>query len=129
VSLHHIELWVPDLRAAEESWGWLLTALGWQPYQHWSAGRSWRSGDVYIVVEQSPALSGGSHDRRAPGLNHLAFHAGPRDRVDELVAASAEHGWTLLFADRHPHAGGPDHYAGFLEDGHGYEAELVAGPG
>ena len=24
--LHHVELWVPDLARAEQSWGWLLTA-------------------------------------------------------------------------------------------------------
>src|SRR6266536_1000175 len=48
--LHHVELWVPDLTRAVESWGWLFDALGWQPYQHWDAGRSWRSGGVYVVV-------------------------------------------------------------------------------
>lgn len=36
--LHHVELWVPDLTRAVESWGWLFDALGWQPYQHWDAG-------------------------------------------------------------------------------------------
>ena len=30
-------------------------------------------------------------------------------------------------ADRHLHAGGPRHYAAYLEDTDGYEAELVAG--
>ncbi|GIH13474.1 hypothetical protein Raf01_16460 [Rugosimonospora africana] len=128
LGLHHVELWVPDLSAAETCWGWLLGAMGWEPYQNWPDGRSWRLGDTYLVVEQSPALTGKVHDRCAPGLNHLAFHAGTRDRVDELVASAVEHGWTLMFADRHPHAGGPDHYAGFLEDGHGYEVELVADP-
>jgi hypothetical protein len=36
------------------------------------------------------------------------------------------HGWTLLFPDRHPHAGGPDHYAAYLENTDGFEVELVA---
>ena len=61
-----------------------------------------------------------------PGLNHLAFHAGSTDRVDHLVDQAPEHGWQVLFADRHPHAGGPQHYAGFLENTDGYEVELVA---
>ncbi|MEU7978072.1 VOC family protein [Micromonospora sp. NPDC049081] len=124
--LHHVEVWVPDLAAAQRSWGWLLGALGWTPYQDWPAGRSWRHGPTYLVMEESPALSGRIHDRLAPGLNHLAFHAGPPDRVDRLVAAAPAHGWTLLFADRHPHAGGPDSYAGYLTDEQGYEVELVA---
>ena len=35
-------------------------------------------------------------------------------------------GWTLMFADKHPYAGGPDHYAAYLESGEGFEVELVA---
>ena len=84
--LHHVEVWVPDLAAAKRSWGWLLGALGWTPYQDWPAGRSWRHGTTYLVLEQSPALAGRVHDRLAPGLNHLAFHAGPPHAVDRLVA-------------------------------------------
>jgi catechol 2,3-dioxygenase-like lactoylglutathione lyase family enzyme len=101
-----VELWVPDLAAATRSWGWLLGELGWTPYQDWDAGRSWRLGASYLVFEQSPARSGDAHDRLAPGLNHLAFHTGPPAEVDRLTAAAAEHGWTLLFPDRHPYARG-----------------------
>src|SRR5699024_6718 len=54
--------------------------------------------------------------RRLPGLNHLALHAGSRAQVDTLAAAAPRYGWTLLCADRHPYAGGPDHYAACLED-------------
>ncbi|MGY1705771.1 VOC family protein [Geodermatophilus sp. SYSU D00697] len=124
--LHHIEVWVPDLPRAERSWGWLLTALGAQPYQSWVHGRSWRSGDVYVVVEQSPDLGGAVHERRSPGLNHLAFWAGTAAELDDLVAEAPSHGWRLLFPDRHPFAGGPEHRAAYLEDADGYEVELVA---
>jgi catechol 2,3-dioxygenase-like lactoylglutathione lyase family enzyme len=124
--LHHVELWVPDLARATESWGWLLTALGWEPTQRWTHGQTWTLGPTYVVIEQSPALAGDKHERCAPGLNHLAFHAGPPATVDALVAEAPAHGWSLLFADRHPHAGGPDTYAAYLEDRDGYEAELVA---
>ncbi|MGK5742483.1 VOC family protein [Micromonospora sp. URMC 103] len=124
--LHHVEVWVPDLAAAEHAWGWLLAELGWARFQEWPAGRSWKHGGTYLVLEESPALSGRRHDRLAPGLNHLAFHAGPPAAVDRLVAAAPAHGWTLLFPDRHPHAGGPGTYAAYLTDGQGYEVELVA---
>jgi catechol 2,3-dioxygenase-like lactoylglutathione lyase family enzyme len=127
--LHHVEIWVPDLGRAERSWGWLLTRLGARPYQSWERGRSWRAGDVYVVVEQSPGLAGDRHERRAPGVNHLAFHAGTERELDALVVEAPEHGWRLLFADRHPFAGGPDHRAAYLEDDDGYEVELVAAPG
>ncbi len=125
-SVHHIELWVPDLDRARREWGWLLDRLGYQPFQDWADGCSWRLGGTYLVVEQSPALTAAEHDRLRPGLNHLALHAGSPGDVDALVAEAPGHGWTLLFADRHPHAGGPDHYAAYLTSSDGFEVELVA---
>ncbi|MCK8434515.1 glyoxalase [Streptomyces sp. D2-8] len=124
--LHHIELWVPDLPRAVREWGWLLGRLGHDAYQEWEHGRSWRLGPTYLVVEQSPAMSAAEHDRMRPGLNHLAFHAGPPERVDALSAAAPAHGWTPLFADRYPHAGGPEQYAAYLSNTDGFEVELVA---
>jgi hypothetical protein len=46
--------------------------------------------------------------------------------VDALVAGAGDHGWVLLFGDRHPFAGGDDHYAAFFEDADGFEVEIVA---
>jgi catechol 2,3-dioxygenase-like lactoylglutathione lyase family enzyme len=124
--LHHVELWVPDLARACEQWGWLLGQLGYEQFQDWQRGRSWLLGSTYLVVEQSAAMNADDHDRLRPGLNHLAFHAGPRDRVDALAAAGPAHGWTLLFPEQHPYAGGPDHYAAYLSNADGFEVELVA---
>jgi hypothetical protein len=47
--------------------------------------------------------------------------------VDELACGAQAHGWRLLFADRHPFAGGREHYAAYLENPDGFEVELVAG--
>jgi catechol 2,3-dioxygenase-like lactoylglutathione lyase family enzyme len=124
--LHHVELWVPDLGRAIATLGWLLEALGYEICQDWDNGRSWRFGETYIVVEQSPALTSASHNRHHPGLNHLAFHAGSASQTDRLVNDALGHGWTLLFQERHPHAGGPEHYAGYLANSDGFEVELVA---
>ncbi|MEU4572402.1 VOC family protein [Nonomuraea sp. ATR24] len=124
--LHHVEIWVPDLHRARTSWQWLLESLGYVAFQSWADGRSWRLGATYIVLEQSPALTADHHDRSRPGLNHLAFHAGPRPRLDALVERAPSHGWTLMYADRHPYAGGRQHYAAYLENEDGFEVELVA---
>jgi RimJ/RimL family protein N-acetyltransferase/catechol 2,3-dioxygenase-like lactoylglutathione lyase family enzyme len=124
--VHHVELWVADLAAAEKTFGWLFGALGWHEYQRWDRGVSWRCGDSYVVVEDSPARRGDRHERTAPGINHLALHAGTRADVDRVTEAAADHGWQLMFADRHPHAGGSDHYAAYLENADGFEVELVA---
>jgi 4-hydroxyphenylpyruvate dioxygenase-like putative hemolysin len=121
-----VEIWVPDLRRAITSLGWLLQALGYTPFQSWDAGRNWRLGATYLVVEQSPALTSDQHDRHRPGLNHLAFHIEDAALVEELAAKATRYGWRLMFSDRHPYAGGDQHYAAYLENDDGFEIELVA---
>lgn len=125
-SLHHVEVWVADLGQAEKRWGWLLERLGYTLTDRWPTGRSWTLGDTYVVVESGPDVAPGGHDRLRPGVNHLAFAGGNREQVDGLVADAPQHGWSLLFADRHPHAGGPDSYAAYLEDSAGFEVEVVS---
>jgi catechol 2,3-dioxygenase-like lactoylglutathione lyase family enzyme len=127
-TLHHIELWVPSLTRSEVSWGWLLGELGYGPDGEWPGGKSWKAGDTSIVLEQSPARIVVRHDRLRPGMNHLAFYVASHAEVDKLAEMAPQHGWQLLFADEHPHAGGPDHYAAYLEDRDGYEVELVGPP-
>jgi len=125
-TLHHVELWVPNLDRAVASFGWLLGALGYEPFQDWPGGRSWRCGPTYIVIEQSPARIATRHDRHRPGLNHLAFHVESRARTDELSVDAGQHGWRMMFADQYPYAGGTGHYAAYLENVDGFEVELVA---
>lgn len=60
------------------------------------------------------------------GLNHLALHVADRGTLDAIVEEAGAHGWTQMYADLHPHAGGPDTYAAYLEDADGFELELVA---
>ncbi|MFI5775233.1 VOC family protein [Streptomyces sp. NPDC051658] len=125
-TLHHVELWVPDLGRAVFSLGWLLETLGYLRFQSRDGGCSWRLGTTYLVLEQSPALTADQHDRCRPGLNHLAFHVEDDTAVEQLVTDAARHGWRLMFPDRHPHAGGDQHYAAYLENDDGFEIELVA---
>ena len=89
--LHHVELWVPDWRSAQTRWSWLLESLGYEQFQLWDNGVSYRLGPTYIVLEQSPAMVDAPHERRRPGLNHLAFHAGSRRDVDDLFRSAR--GW------------------------------------
>jgi catechol 2,3-dioxygenase-like lactoylglutathione lyase family enzyme len=127
---HHVELWVQDLAAVETSWNWLLGELGWEPYQNWPEGRSWRIGDAYLCVEQSSAVRPGlPYDRMRPGLNHLAVHAPSREAVDLIQKQGPANGWKHLFAEVYPHAGGPEHYAAYLVDEAGFEVEVVAPAG
>jgi catechol 2,3-dioxygenase-like lactoylglutathione lyase family enzyme len=115
-ALHHVELYVSDLDRAVRFWSWLLGELGYDEFQRWDGGRSWKLGPTYLVVVEAPEEHReGTYHRCAPGLNHLAFHASSRERVDELTLAVRDRGLTVLYEDEHPHAGGPDHYALYFE--------------
>ncbi|KRB48484.1 glyoxalase [Terrabacter sp. Soil810] len=124
--MHHVEIWVDDIVAAKREWGWLLKRLGYHLGDDWGHGQAWELGSLYVVVEAGPDVVAGRHERTRAGLNHLAFHGGSRAEVDSLVDACGEGGWTLMFPDRHPYAGGPQHYAAYLESGEGFEVEIVA---
>lgn len=126
--LHHVEVWVRDLDSATRSFGWLFERLGWTLFQAWDQGRSWQApgGGPYVVVESSPDMSWVAYDRKAPGLNHLALAVPEQWMVDRIVSEAPAYGWRLMFADRHPYAGGPHHYAAYMENDEGFEVEVVA---
>lgn len=124
--LHHVEIWVTDVVAAGQEWGWLLERLGYRLGDDWGHGRAWELGSLYVVVESGPDVAPGPHERLRAGVNHLAFHAGSRADLDALVERCGDGGWAVMFPERHPYAGGPTHYAAYLESGEGFEVELVA---
>ena len=126
---HHLDLWTADLAAAEPAWHWLLTTLGWRAerVEGWELGRIWRHADgSYIVLEQSADVRGERSERRAPGMNHLALRVRDRELLERIRRDAPSNGWRELFAERYPHAGGPENNAWYGEDPHGIEVELVA---
>lgn len=124
--LHHVEIWVSDFREAASEWAWLLSRLGFELVAEWDEGVSWSAAGVYLTFTTSPNLSSSAHDRRQPGVNHLAFVGGSEADVDAIMADAPRHGWTPLYHERYPHAGGEQHYAGWLENSAGFKAEVVA---
>jgi hypothetical protein len=119
-------MWIADLEGARAEWGWLLRRLGFVLDSEWPEGQSWAAGGAYLTLTTSPNLTSPTHDRRSPGVNHLAFKGGAVDQVDAIMADAQEHGWRPLYQERYPHAGGPGHYAGWLENSAGFKAEVVA---
>ncbi|GAB3273931.1 hypothetical protein GCM10027562_44200 [Arthrobacter pigmenti] len=124
--VHHIELWVEDFAEARRSLGWIFERLDYQRKNEWESGASWQGAVGYIVLESGPDVAPGRHERKRPGLNHLAFWAGPPSAVDAMVEDAPAYGWKLMYEDQHPYAGGGGHYAAYLENEAGFEVELVA---
>jgi catechol 2,3-dioxygenase-like lactoylglutathione lyase family enzyme len=92
-------------------------------------GKKWKLGETYIVLVQTREKHLHiPYHRCRTGLNHLAFHADSRQEVDDLTNALTECGVPILYADRHPFAGGKDYYAAFFEDPDRIKVERVASP-
>lgn len=126
-SLHHIEIWVSDLKSARRDWSWLLSQVGFVLREEWPDGQTWSTDSgPYLTLTTPPLVDHRGHDRHRPGVNHLAFHGGSETAVDEIMSIAEQNGWRPLYHERYPHAGGPDHYAGWLENSAGFKVEVVA---
>jgi catechol 2,3-dioxygenase-like lactoylglutathione lyase family enzyme len=125
--LHHFEINVSNLKKSIEFWGWLLTELGYEQYQKWDSGISWKSSETYLVfVQTEERFLDVPYHRSRVGLNHLAFHGKSIEHVDEITEKLKARGINILYQDKHPFAGGPQHYAVFFEDPDRIKVELVA---
>ncbi|HEY2421656.1 MAG TPA: VOC family protein [Neobacillus sp.] len=125
--LHHLEINVSNLSNTIEFWGWFLPELGYEQYQKWNSGISWKSGETYLVfVQTEERYLNVSYHRSRVGLNHLAFHAKSAEHVEEITDKLKARGINILYQDKHPYAGGPQHYAVFFEDPDRIKVELVA---
>jgi catechol 2,3-dioxygenase-like lactoylglutathione lyase family enzyme len=125
--IHHVEIYVSDLKKTIEFWSWFLGELGYDVFQKWDGGISLRLGKTYIVfVQTEERFLDVPYHRSRVGLNHLAFHAATRAQVDDITQKLKAMGVTVLYIDRHPYAGGKDYYAVFFEDPDRIKVELVA---
>lgn len=125
--LHHIELYVSNLEKSREFWTWFLERLGYDLYQSWDKGFSYKLGEAYIVfVQVEGKYEDIPYHRCGTGLNHLAFYASSKAHVDELRDMLVKREVPLLYSNRYPHAGGDGHYAVFFEDPDRIKVEIVA---
>lgn len=125
--IHHIEIYVSDLKKTINFWGWFLEELGYTSFQSWENGQSWKVNDTYIVfVQAEDRFLDIPYHRCRVGLNHLAFKASSRQHVDEMTERLIEKGIKILYPENHPFAGGDKHYAVYFEDPDRIKVELVA---
>ncbi len=123
--LHHVELYVSNLRKSEAFWGWFLIRLGYEIYQKWELGVSYKYDNTYLVfVQVDDKYMDIPYHRCRAGLNHLAFHAKSREQVDEITSELIKQEVNILYLDKHPYA--ENYYAVFFEDPDRIKVELVA---
>ncbi|WP_075620283.1 VOC family protein [Paenisporosarcina indica] len=125
--LHHVEINISDLQQSRQFYEYILPTMGYELYQEWPKGFSYKFGDTYIVFVQTEEkhLETPYHRGRV-GLNHLAFHATSRKQIDEITEQLENQNITILYKNRHPYAGGEDYYAVFFEDPDRIKLEIVA---
>lgn len=125
--IHHIEIYVSNLKNTRIFWEWFLTKIGYSLYQEWEQGFSLKLDNTYLVFVQVDSKHNDvKYHRCKVGLNHLAFHIDSRAVVDELTSQLRLKGIKILYENRHPFAGGPDYYAVYFEDPDRIKVELVA---
>jgi catechol 2,3-dioxygenase-like lactoylglutathione lyase family enzyme len=126
-TLHHVEIYVSNLKASRLFWSWLLEKLGYQLFQEWDEGFSYKLDETYIVfVQTEDKYRDIPYHRCRTGLNHLAFHVQDNREVDEFTELIKSKQIRILYEDRHPYAGGSGYYALFFEDPDRMKVEIVA---
>jgi glyoxylase I family protein len=144
-TLSHIDLSVRDPDRSIPFYAALLEALGFLPHRstnpEFTGERprraAWllRQPDGSIFgIEVRPAAAESrqkAHDRYAPGLHHLAFHAESPAAVDEIHARVAAAGGRVLdppadYSGRKGYTEG--YYAAFFADPDGVKLEVVYEP-
>ena len=125
--LHHIEIYVSNLEKSTRFWSWFLSELGYELYQEWEQGKSFKLNDTYLVfVQVEEKHLDVKYHRCKAGLNHLAFHAESREDVDRMTEQLRLKQIKILYEDQHPYAGGEGYYAVYFEDPDRMKVELVA---
>lgn len=125
--LHHIEINVNNLDETRRFYDALLPAMGYNLYQQWDQGFSYKLDNYYIVfVQTEDSFIENTYHRKNTGLNHLAFRVGSKQEVDRLRCKLLSNGTHEIYANDYPFAGGSNHYAFYFEDPDRIKIEIVA---
>ena len=131
-AIDHIDLVVSDLERSVAFYAGLLRPLGYVEVGDIVGERGERvvyierpvrGGSIGIRERQA----GGTYDRYAIGVHHLAFAAPTRAVVDERTAWLRANGWTIESEPRE-YDYSPAYYAVFFHDPDGIKLELVHRP-
>lgn len=130
--INHLDLTVSDLAVSIPFYDKVLRHLGLERLEHAPGDRPvWHGTDERLrlfgigLCAARPERRGERHDRFAPGLHHVAFHAESRADVDGLYRLLLEIGATILDPPAEYPRYGPVYYAVFFADPDGLKLEFV----
>jgi len=83
-AIHHIDITVRDPERALGFYDFVLPLMGFRRIEDADEGPLWAGAQVEVGLQTAQADSSTAHDRRSPGLHHLAFTAPTREAVDRL---------------------------------------------
>ena len=124
--VHHLDLTVSDLASATAFYDLVLPRLGFRRMDDAEEGPLWAGAAFELGLPA--ARRDAPHDRRAPGLHHLAFAAPSRADVDRAHAELAAAGVTILDPPGHYPRYCEGYYAFFFEGPDGVKLEYVHTP-
>ena len=55
--MHHIEIYVSNLEKTKEFYSWILSILGFELFQEWKDGFSYKKDEFYIVFTDKRKVS------------------------------------------------------------------------
>lgn len=124
--MHHIELYVSNIKKTKEFYSWLLERLGYELFQCWEQGFSYKKDEFYIVfVQVKEKYINNGYNRCNIGLNHMAFFCKEKSEIENIRELLILKGVKLLYDEKYPYAGGNKHYAIYFEDPDRIKLEIV----
>ena len=100
-SIHHIEIYVSNLKKSIKFWSWFLKELGYKKFQGWKKGISYKRKTFYLVfVQVEDKYKKVSYHRKRIGLNHIAFHAESKQFIEKIRRKLIEKKINILYKDK-----------------------------
>jgi glyoxylase I family protein len=127
--VHHVDLSIRNIAAAEPLYDLILTHMGYvkgKPYPQGGGEWDQPDGSSIGIRPTTGRHAAREHDRYASGLHHLAWRAGSRADVDALHAKLVAFGAPILDAPaEYPQYNPQGYYAVFFADPDGLKLEYV----
>ena len=126
--IHHLDITVSDLARSTAFYDRVLPLLGFRRLADGADGPLWAGTDTEVGLQPARAASNQPHDRRTPGLHHLAFTAPDRNAVDRVHLELMRSEVTILDPPAQYDHYAPGYYAVFFADPDDIKLEYVFTP-